>query len=160
MPSSAASLSVTTAWVDHNDWVVSALGTDFFGAIPEEVCEEEVSYRAEELGGEFVFAIETRFCSYLTVEQPARLGIEAGDTIKVRLYHAPLTGPPEALAHVGLAIGGEVLWSRQVPIPAGNAFVIEEIVIDSDAPAGTPILFHVDNHGDNEYALIELTLNI
>ena len=33
--------------VDHNDWVVSALGADFFGAIPEEVCEEEVSYRAE-----------------------------------------------------------------------------------------------------------------
>ena len=95
------------ALVDHNDWVVSTLGADFFGAIPEEICEPEVSYRAEELGGEFVFAIETEFCSYLTVEQPARLAIKAGDSIKVRLYHAPLTGPPDSLAHMGLAIGEE-----------------------------------------------------
>ena len=90
------------ALVDHNDWVVSSLGTGLFGAIPEEICEEEVSYRAEELGGEFVFAIETQFCSYLTVEQPSLLELRAGDTIKARLYHAPLTGPPDAMAHVGV----------------------------------------------------------
>ena len=61
---------------------------------------------------------------------------------------------------MGLAIGNELLWSRQVPIPSGNAFVIERIAIDFAAPVGTPILFHVDNHGDNEYALIELILEL
>jgi len=148
------------ALVDHNDWVLSSLGAALFGEIPAEVCEEDLSYRAEELGGEFVFAVETEFCSYVTVEQPTRLELRAGDSVKVRFYHAPLTGPPDAMAHIGLALGDQLVWSRDIPIPAGNQFISETLTLTQDLPAGTPVLFHVDNHGDNEYALIKLSLEL
>ena len=151
--------SLSGPLVDHNTWAPSQSGASLFGPLPEAICEAETSYRAEDLGGEYVFAIETTQCSYLTVEQPSLLSLQPGDSITVRFYHGALTAPFDSVAHLGIAIGEKKLWSKDVPIPSGNAFIIELIEIDFALPQGTPILFHVDNHGDNEYALIKLTLN-
>jgi hypothetical protein len=143
--------------IDHNDWVINPRGETLFGAASA-ACEPETSFRAEELGGEFVFAIETMDCSTLSVEQGSRLAIRSGDVIKLRFFHANLTAPTGAVARIAVAVGEKIIWSIEVPIPSSWAFLTETIPIDFDAPADTPISFHVANHGANEYALIALTL--
>lgn len=64
---------------------------------------------------------------------------------------------------MGVQIGEHFIWGLRIPIPSdGTAYmnglngVPEDIVIDFDAPAGTPIYFHMHNHGQNNYNIFDL----
>lgn len=149
--------------IDNDLWEVTDGGTEFFGEPePDAECEEEIGYGPEELSGEYIFAIRTDFCDYLTVTQPTRLAIQEGDTIGVRAFHATLTAPGGAEAHMGIVIGDETVLDETVVIPPDQSvplrLMVDEWTAPKDLPLGTPILFHVDNHGGNEYAVIELNL--
>ncbi|MBW1758623.1 MAG: hypothetical protein JRJ80_21005 [Deltaproteobacteria bacterium] len=43
-------------------------------------------------------------------------------------------------------------------IPSGSSFPSTTWTADKDYPAGTPLLWHVNNHGRNEYMLIEVNI--
>lgn len=59
---------------------------------------------------------------------------------------------------VGLALGDEVLVQRTVDVPTQAELLDETATLDADVPAGTPICFHVNNHGTNSWNLFDVSL--
>jgi hypothetical protein len=110
-----------------------------------------------------VMAVYTRMpnptvplCNWLTLEQPSLRAIRAGDEIEVRMRHAPLNAPVPGEARMSFAVGDALAFDERILIPAVNAEILTRTwTAPKDYPADTPLLFHVENHGANEYMLIE-----
>ncbi|MEZ4452497.1 MAG: hypothetical protein R3B09_23740 [Nannocystaceae bacterium] len=102
--------------------------------------------------------VHTGACNWLSVVQPAPADVPAGATVRVRLWAIDLTAPEPAVATIGVAIDGEPSWSRELPIPSSTQLIRDTFTLDRPVAAGAPIVFHVDNHGSNTYALLELSL--
>lgn len=112
-----------------------------------------------------VLAVYTRMpddrvplCNWLTLEQPSLRTIQPGDRVEVRARHSPLTAPVPGQARIGFAIGDEKVLDYTALIPSDFNFPTATWVAPRQYPAGTPLLFHVDNHGSNEYNLIEVNI--
>jgi hypothetical protein len=112
-----------------------------------------------------VLAVYTRMpddriplCNWLTLEQPSLRDIRAGDRIEVRTYHFKLTAPVAGEARMSLAIGEEIAFEERILIPRDGQFLSNTWTATKSYPAGTPVLWHVDNHGTNEYLLIEVNV--
>jgi hypothetical protein len=140
-------------------WAPVPWGEDPFdpsaGETPPLPCERD-TFGEELLGGELVFFVRTERCASLTVRQASRSALRAGETLQVRVYHFPLTAPVDGSARLIVQIGETVVWERELPIPSPAAEITETWEVDQDYPAGAPVLFHVNNHGNNEYTLIGL----
>jgi hypothetical protein len=112
-----------------------------------------------------VLAVYTRMpdnrialCNWLTLEQPSLRAIRAGDRVEVRTYHFPLNAPAPGEARMSFVIGEELAFDEAVLIPSQSQFLSSTWTATRDYPAGTPLLWHVDNHGTNEYLLIEVNV--
>jgi len=115
-----------------------------------------------------VLAIYTRMpdaraplCNWITLEQPSLRAIRAGDRVEVRSRHSALTAPvttPPTEAHMRFVVGDELALDYSVLIPSDYAFPSRTWIAPKDYPAGTRLLWHVDNHGSNEYMLIEVNI--
>jgi len=123
------------------------------------------AYVPECLDNFTVLAVYTRMpdsrvslCNWLTLEQPSLRAIRAGDVVEVRARHSALNAPVPGEAHVGFVVGDEQLLDYTVTIPSDFQFPDVLWTAPKDYPAGTPLLFHVDNHGANEYMLIEVNI--
>jgi hypothetical protein len=125
------------------------------GAEPPSACAQG-AFGEENLGGELVFYVRTEQCPALTVRQTSRAELRAGDTLQIRVYHFALTAPQNASARLIVQLGETRVWERELPIPSPAAEIVEQWEVGEDYPAGTPVLFHVSNHGNNEYTLIGL----
>lgn len=123
------------------------------GAEPPVPCER-AAFGEEILGGELVFFVRTERCPSLTVRQASRADLRAGETLRIRFYHFPLTAPVDSSAHLAVQIGETLVWQTELPIPSPAAEIVAEWEAGEDVPAGAPVLFHVSNHGENEYTLI------
>jgi hypothetical protein len=117
----------------------------------------------EQLDTFCVLAVYTRMpnpseplCNWITLEQPSLRDIRAGDRVEIRMRHNQLTAPVPGEARMMFAIGGELALDYDVPIPwSESVFPKATWTAPRDFPEGTQLLFHVDNHGQNEYMLIE-----
>lgn len=99
------------------------------------------------------FEVNTLQCNYAMFGQPAQAAVLAGQRVTATLYHFDLVAAEPAEAHVALLVGETVLWEATVAIPGpANAFNVE-VVAASTAPAGTPVYFHLHNHGQNTWTL-------
>jgi hypothetical protein len=112
-----------------------------------------------------VLAVYTRMpnpqvplCNWLTLTQPSLRAIRAGDEVEVRMRHAPLNAPVPGEARMSFVIGDKMALDYSVLIPSDFQFPSEVWTAPKDYPAGTALLFHVDNHGANEYMLIEVNV--
>ena len=96
-------------------------------------------------------------CNWLTLAQPSLRPIRAGDQVEVRTFHSKLTAPvPNGEARMTFVVGDRIALDHSVAIPAADSqFPDATWTADKDYPEGTTLLFHVDNHGSNEYMLIE-----
>jgi hypothetical protein len=77
------------------------------------------------------------------------------------MRHAALTAPatdPPTRARMAFVIGGEVALDYTTLIESGPEFPSAVWTARKDYPAGTRLLFHVENHGSNEYMLIEANM--
>ena len=75
------------------------------------------------------------------------------------MRHSELTAPvPNEDARMAFVIGDEMVLDYNVLIPSAFQFPNVEWTAPANIPAGTPLLFHVDNHGANEYNLIEVNI--
>jgi hypothetical protein len=179
----AASPCLASAWVDLGevDLPGSFLlpATDPFSALrtPEHYCDDACHFPEFLQVGEFSYTSETGRCNYLTLVQETRQPIRAGDTLFVRLWHFALDSPTGGRAYMALQLGDRMLWDARLPIPCRGGLVgfvaggdcidnpngvdadPAEFVADFDAPAGTPIYFHLQNHGANSYNLVEISVN-
>lgn len=105
--------------------------------------------------------IDTGRCNYLARTQPSLVEVRAGDTIAVSAHHATLASVEAGQAHFALLLGPTVVWQDFVPIPAYPGIVDatpyqEQVVVDLDAPVGTPVGLHLHNHGYNTWTLLEV----
>ena len=64
------------------------------------------------------------------------------------------------MARIGFVIGDEQVLDYSVTIPSSDSVFPKAPpwTAAKDYPAGTPLLFHVNNHGQNEYMLIEVNV--
>jgi hypothetical protein len=152
MPAPAVVVAYPDQWAR-----VADVEADLFGAErPADLVCDETGLSLESVGPDPAFEIQTDLCDYATAQQPTLVALAPGDTLSVRVFHWSLVADEAAEAHLALALGGEVVWERYVPIPSEPDLLEEDVVIERDLPAGTPLQFHVHNHGDNAYDILEL----
>jgi hypothetical protein len=72
-------------------------------------------------------------------------------------WHLPLTAPDGGDAHLSLRVGELDVIAYETPIPAPETPITPYVEVAEDMPAGTPIYFHVHNHGDNAWRLLEVS---
>jgi hypothetical protein len=125
------------------------------------------SYVPECFGTDTVLSVYTRMpdarfplCNWLTLEQPSLRDVRAGDRVEVRAYHFALNEPLGGEARMSFVIGDELVFDETILIPRDGELLKTDPpwTATKDYPAGTPVLWHVNNHGSNEYLLIEVNV--
>jgi len=179
----AASPCDASAWTDLGAVALPASfllpAEDPFSTLrtPEHFCDDTCHFPEFLQVGEYSYTLDSGYCNYLTMVQATRAPIRAGDEIFIRFWHFALTAPQGGRAYLALAVGDRVIWDARLPIPCRGGIVgaipdgdcvdtpgaadadPARFVADFDAPAGAPIYFHVQNHGDNNYSLVEASVN-
>jgi hypothetical protein len=115
------------------------------------------SFGVEDLGGEDTFFINVQDCAYLTIEQPSLVEVEKDDLLRIRLWHFRLQALGASTATITMTIGGEPILDEKIPIPSDSKLIATINPIGLDAEAGSPVVFHLRNHGNNSYNLIEVS---
>ena len=159
-PGSTSDPREQASLIDQDLWtpVESELTHLFPPKTEDHSCEEE-GYKSEFLGGSYVFSVLTTFCDYIIVRQETLVDIQEGDTVKIRFWHSQLTAPFDYVAVANIVIDEEEIWREEFPIPLLESGISKsEWIATSDIPSGTPIYLHVNNHGNNEYSLVEIML--
>jgi hypothetical protein len=122
-----------------------------------ELCDDD-AIQVQPIGDDLALEIDTRFgCGWATVMQPIAEDVAVGDELQVRIFYFSQTAFPEANAELAIAIGDDVVMRELVPIPASSGLLAPRIVAERDYPRGTPARFHIGNHGDNSWNLVELS---
>jgi hypothetical protein len=99
------------------------------------------------------FEVNTLLCNYAMFSAPAQAAVIAGNRVRATLYHFDLVAAEPATAHVALLLGDLLLWETEVAIPGkANAFTID-VAVDATVAPGTPVFFHLHNHGQNTWTL-------
>lgn len=142
----------------------------------EHFCDDTCHFAEFLQVGEYSYSVDSAYCNYLTVVQETRSAIAPGDEILIRFWHFALNAPDPGRAYVAIQIGDRIVWDARVPIPCRGGLMgmipggdcidtpgaadvdPARFVADFSAPAGTPIYLHVQNHGDNNYSLVEASV--
>jgi hypothetical protein len=145
--------------VDHEQWqVVHGAEDPFDSERPPIVnCSAEAA-RFEEFGGEPSFGVDTLSCDYVTVAQPSLRDVCAGDQLQIRIWHFELTAPSPGEAHIAVMLGEHSLFDSRYPIPSDSGLDFPVVTAPSDIAKGSPAVFHVHNHGDNSFNILELSI--
>ena len=107
----------------------------------------------EEYGG---IEVSTTYCDYATLIHPLNEAIRPGDLIELVMWHGPLVSERSAQGEINVSILGENLWSQALTIPGSAQSWHVTIEATFSAPEGTPLIFHVHNHGSNAYTLLSV----
>ena len=149
-----ADLEGTAALIDLGAFEKTSAANDPFEDRPADIACE-FGFGLED--GFFEF--ESDLCRYGAFSQPALAPIRAGDTIDFLLLHENLvSSEPGSQAHVAIAFGENIVYEALIDIPAEANFLDEQWVSTLDVPEGTPVHFHLHNHGINSYRLAELAV--
>ena len=105
---------------------------------------------------EGVLEVDTGGCHYLAVEVPLPFVLRPGDALEGDLWHQLLDAPERAEGHAALLVDGEVVWEVTVAIPGLPEAYPIAWTADRRVEAGTPLGFHLHNHGDNSWRLGEV----
>ena len=146
--------------IDPSRWTPLSADEDPFEDRPEDVHCPESALMTEPLGGELSYGIDTGMCNYVTAKQTSLVPVTAGETIQVRLWHFALSASEPAKAHVVLTVNGLGVLEKHVPIPSASGLITAEASVREFVPAGSPVLFHLHNHGENSWSLVEVSAGI
>jgi hypothetical protein len=145
--------------IEASSWEVLAAADDpFSDRMPGASCPEE-AHMPELLANEEVFSVDTAGCSYITARQSALRAVDPGELLRARVWHFALYSNDEesVSAHVALRVGDSTLLDQEVPIPSEGGLIAIEVEAPAAFPVGTPVFFHLHNHGDNSWSLVELS---
>lgn len=146
------------ALINHDLWRLAEPGEDPWVQFrPDDVACPEGARQAEDFGGTYAYSVVTTGCPYTTVTQEILADVCAGESFYIWLWNFALTAPDQAIAHVGVRVGS-LDWSTTRAIPGPSNLVTEATLVPDDIPQGTPIYFHVRNHGSNSYELLDLVI--
>ena len=144
-----------TAVVRGNAWVRTNFQPTIF---QHEHNDDErcpgLPYR-EEYGG---VEINTGRCHEITLSQPSLIAVSAGEKLRIIAWHSQLISedPMPQTGTMMLAIGEQLIWTEQSPIPgAARSF---DLVLQTqvDIAPGDPVRVHVHNHGANAWNLLSM----
>ena len=142
--------------IDSSAWQTVEISQDPFASWRSE------SSSCDERGIKFedsVLEIDTGICSFYTGQQPLAASIREGDTLSWLIYHSALANTEPALGYVALQIGETIVFEKEVPIPFSSQVYGKRITAEFEAASGTPVYFHVHNHGANSWRMAHLRLN-
>ncbi len=146
--------------IDHEAWQAVGAADDPFAdhRPPEDELECGLAGWLIESG---TLEVDTNQCNYVTLTQPALVDMTPDTPMRLELRYFDLIAPAPATAHVALQVGDAIVWERELTIP-GPAMVLQEdeLTAGVDAPAGTPVYFHLHNHGQNTYTLDEVEAEV
>jgi len=145
--------------VSAYSWTQSAPEDDPFADMRPEgvVCNEEGLIIEPATEGD-ALEIDTAVCDYVTLEQGALNEAKAGEELEIHIWHSELDADQPATGYVGLAIGDEIVWEREVPIPSEAGPIDDTITLDQPIAFGEPLRVHVHNHGDNAWTLLRIEI--
>ncbi len=136
-----------------NAWSMQSANDDSLAAHrPVEVHCPDISWYNEDGALE----VETGYCNYLSLAQPAQAAVARGDILHLVLWHGALVFEQPAEAHVAITVDGHKVWEQNVKIPAEADIYDVRIPVDFDAPAGSKVEYHLHNHGYNTWTLLQL----
>jgi hypothetical protein len=146
--------------VDHDKWRLATLEEDPWSDFrpTEDIACPEGARKTEDFAGTYAYSVITTSCGYTTVVQETVANACKGEDLYVWLWNYALTAPENATAQLGVQLGDTLIWSDTRPIPGPSALEATRVALPEDVPAGTPIYFHVRNHGSNSYELLELSI--
>lgn len=114
--------------------------------------------QVQSFGVDDAIEVDTRFgCGWATVSQPTLVDMKAGDDVQVRVFYFSQATFPTAQAEVAIALDGEIVAATLIDIPTSSGLYAPRFKLARDVPKGSTALFHVGNHGDNSWNLIELS---
>jgi hypothetical protein len=147
--------------VDNTQWssISGASGDPFAAAAEGKVLCSSEAIEPELFNQIMGVTVSTEDCSYATLSQETQIDLSEGDRVTLNMWHYRLTSPEGGEAHMAVQLGEDLIWEDFISIPAETAGTVEEIKLTSDYPIGTPVFFHVTNHGQNAYSLVEFTVS-
>ncbi len=138
--------------VDHAVWETGRLEADPQAAhAPATIDCAPGTYHTDGLPPLDTFEVTTGDCNFLTASQPSASAIEAGDTVHLIVWHLDLDATLPGPGHVAVSIDGEVLWEVTVEVPSRAQLFDAEVVAPRAFARGATVVFHVHNHGTNEW---------
>lgn len=152
----AESVCTTTAnLVDMTVWSLADSPTDPFPDRPPGAPCGEHGWGLDDGA---VLGVYTGECNYVTVNQPLLAGLSSCNDLVFELTHDRLSAGEGVIAEavVGMAIADRQIWTKTYPIPGPPLYEQLRVPIDRDIPAGTPIQFHIHNHGSNGWRLLSV----
>jgi hypothetical protein len=97
--------------------------------------------------------LDSAFCNYALLWQPALIEVDAAAEITFELSHFDLTASEPARAHVALFFEDALAWETWLDIPSPADAVQISFLPPRALRHGAPIRVHFHNHGQNNYAL-------
>jgi len=144
---------VPLVWAES--WVLDEAADDPFADHRPDFVQCEIGWDVET----GLFEVNTELCLYGAFVQDSLAPIHAGDELELVLLHDALYSEDgDAVAHVAVAFGSEIVWETELPIPAEAGQLRPTWTASADLPVGSPIHLHVHNHGTNNYRLVQLTV--
>lgn len=148
--------------LDHEAWRSSDVDP-WSEHAPDPIDCSALAWSYETSGGSPSLEVRTGSCNYLVVQQETVADALAGDLIQVRLWHFDLISVDAATAHAALRIGNVDVFEAEVDIPASQPvdaeMLVQEVTLSEDLPRGAPAVFHLHNHGENTWNLVEISAN-
>jgi hypothetical protein len=148
-----------TALVAGDAWTFVEPNADVLWVAPADAARCESSdLQVQTFGDDVALEVDTRLgCGWATAMQPLRADIVEGDELQVRVFYFSQATFPAAQAEVAIAIGADIVMRELVDIPTESGLIAPRLPVLRDATAGTPVQFHIGNHGDNSWNLVELS---
>lgn len=153
--SSGGESALPVPLVRAESWALDAAADDPFADHRPQYVQCELGWDVET----GVFEVSTELCLYGAFVQASLAPIHAGDELElVMLNDALYSDEGETTAHVAVALGSEIAWQTELPIPSAAGQIRETWTAPADVEVGTPVHFHLHNHGTNNYRLVGLTV--
>lgn len=128
---------------------------DPFGDRPNGAACPAGAAHVEDFGGEPAYTVPTGDCAYISARAPLLAALRSGDVVSVRIWHFALIAEAST-AHVAVRIGEQTALDETVPIPSSSGLVTTEWSVGEAVGEGTPVVFHLHNHGANAWSLLEV----
>jgi len=119
----------------------------------------ESDHGSETLAGVEAYSLDTGTCNWLTIEQSSLSTVRVGDRVHAKVWHFALSAPEPSFARIGLATAEGILVQVLEPIPQPGGLIELDFLAQKSIAEGTPIYFHISNHGANSWHLLEIQIN-
>ena len=154
---------VKRALTDNNQWKLLAPGVDpfFDAAHPKAKGCGDVDLGIEMVGPDTWFEVDTSGCAYVTVRQPIGHAIPQGAELFVRIWHFKLLSAPgdyRVVLAVGEGADRTIIYEKKVTAPnAKSGLLFTTVKSPRSFAKGSPVYWHISNHGDNTWRFIEFS---